>query len=51
MLTKKDKALIFSFRQHLFYAIEAKIGLVRFVDRTKGINQTCFLLQVISLNH
>ncbi len=40
MLTKKEEALFFSFRQHLFYATEAKIGLVRFVDITKGVNQT-----------
>lgn len=30
MLAKKEEALFFSFRQHFFYATEAKISLVRF---------------------
>ncbi len=38
MLTKKEEALFFSFRQHLFYATEAKTSLIRFGYITKGIN-------------
>ncbi len=40
MLTKKEEAMFFSFRQHLFYATEAKTSLISFGDITKGINQT-----------
>ncbi len=36
MLTKKEEVLFFSFRQHLFYATEAKTSLVRFECITKG---------------
>ena len=37
MLTKKEEALFFSFRQHLFYATEAKISLVLWDSVSKSV--------------
>jgi len=38
MLTKKEEALFFSFRQHIFDAIETKVSLIRFEHIAKGVN-------------